>query len=59
MPFIGRDAFLKSKQATGRSKDLADVARFRRPAPADQMSLGSTCSVKSVKLRWLSGAHMR
>jgi hypothetical protein len=28
-------------------------------ARADQMSLGSTCSVKSVKLRWLSGAHMR
>jgi hypothetical protein len=25
----------------------------------DYTSFGSTCSVKSVKLRWLSGAHMR
>jgi predicted nucleotidyltransferase len=32
--FIGREAFLKNKQAAGRPKDLADVARLtRRPKP--------------------------
>lgn len=31
VPFIGREAFLKNKQATGRPKDLADIARLRRP----------------------------
>jgi hypothetical protein len=31
VPFIGRDALLKNKQATGRPKDLADIARLRRP----------------------------
>jgi hypothetical protein len=31
---IGREAFLKNKQAAGRPKDLADVARLtRRPKP--------------------------
>jgi hypothetical protein len=28
--FIGRDAFVRNKQATGRPKDLADVARLKR-----------------------------
>jgi hypothetical protein len=28
--FIGRDAFLKNKQAAGRPQDLADAARLRR-----------------------------
>ena len=28
--FIGRDALVKNKEATGRPKDLADVARLRR-----------------------------
>jgi hypothetical protein len=31
VPFIGRDALLKNKQAAGRPKDLADIARLRRP----------------------------
>ena len=33
--FIGREALLKNKQASGRPKDLADVARLRKPRPAD------------------------
>lgn len=33
VPFIGRDALLKNKLASGRPKDLADVARLRRPRP--------------------------
>lgn len=28
--FLGRDALVRNKQATGRPKDLADVARLRR-----------------------------
>lgn len=28
--FIGRDAFLRNKQATGRAKDLADAERLKR-----------------------------
>jgi hypothetical protein len=28
--FIGRDALLKNKEATGRPKDLAEAARLRR-----------------------------
>jgi len=33
---IGREAFLKNKQASGRPKDLADVARLtRRSKPRD------------------------
>ena len=28
--FIGRDALVKNKEASGRPKDLADVARLRR-----------------------------
>jgi predicted nucleotidyltransferase len=33
---IGRETFLKNKQASGRPKDLADVARLtRRPRPRD------------------------
>ena len=31
VPFIGREALLKNKQAAGRPKDLADIARLRRP----------------------------
>jgi hypothetical protein len=30
IPFIGRETFLKNKQASGRPKDLADVARLRK-----------------------------
>jgi len=33
VPFIGRDALLKNKLASGRPKDLADIARLRRPRP--------------------------
>ena len=28
--YIGKDAFIRNKQATGRPKDLADVARLKR-----------------------------
>lgn len=28
--FLGRDALIRNKEATGRAKDLADVARLRR-----------------------------
>ena len=31
VPFIGREALLKNKQAAGRPKDLADIARLQRP----------------------------
>lgn len=31
--FIGRDAFLKNKEASGRPKDLADVARLSKLPP--------------------------
>ena len=31
--FIGRAALLKNKEATGRPKDIADVARLRRIDP--------------------------
>ena len=31
VPFIGRDALLKNKRASGRPKDLADIARLQRP----------------------------
>jgi hypothetical protein len=34
VPFIGRDAFLKNKEAAGRPKDLADIARLRRERPS-------------------------
>jgi hypothetical protein len=30
IPFLGREALVRNKQATGRPKDLADVARLRR-----------------------------
>ena len=30
IPYIGRDAFIRNKQASGRPKDLADVARLSR-----------------------------
>jgi hypothetical protein len=30
VPFIGKDAFLRNKEAAGRPKDLADAARLRR-----------------------------
>jgi hypothetical protein len=30
--FLGRDALLANKQATGRAKDLADIAALRRPS---------------------------
>jgi hypothetical protein len=32
--FIGKAALVKNKQAAGRPKDIADVARFRRLPPA-------------------------
>jgi predicted nucleotidyltransferase len=32
--FIGREALLKNKEASGRAKDVADVARLRRTRPA-------------------------
>jgi hypothetical protein len=31
--FIGRDALLKNKEATGRVRDMADVARLKKPKP--------------------------
>jgi hypothetical protein len=31
--FIGRDALVKNKQATGRLKDIADAARLRKASP--------------------------
>lgn len=34
--FIGREALLKNKQASGRLKDLADVARLRRVSRTDE-----------------------
>lgn len=34
--FIGREALLKNKQASGRLKDLADVARLRKLSPTDE-----------------------
>ena len=30
IPFIGRDAFIRNKEAAGRPKELADAARLRR-----------------------------
>jgi len=33
--FIGREALLKNKEASGRPKDVADVARLRKPRGAD------------------------
>ena len=33
--FIGREALLKNKEAAGRLKDIADVARLRKTRPAD------------------------
>jgi nucleotidyltransferase AbiEii toxin of type IV toxin-antitoxin system len=30
IPYIGREAFIRNKQASGRPKDLADVARLQR-----------------------------
>jgi predicted nucleotidyltransferase len=32
--FIGREALIKNKEASGRLKDVADVARLRRARPA-------------------------
>jgi len=32
--FIGRDALLKNKEASGRPKDAADISRLRRTGPA-------------------------
>jgi predicted nucleotidyltransferase len=34
--FIGREALLKNKEASGRPKDAADVARLRKPRRADE-----------------------
>jgi hypothetical protein len=31
VPFIGREAFLRNKQAAGRPKDLADIDALREP----------------------------
>ena len=36
IPFIGREALLKNKGATGRLKDLADAERLRKRRPADE-----------------------
>src|SRR2546425_5084521 len=33
--FIGREALLKNKEASGRIKDIADVARLRKNRPAE------------------------
>jgi hypothetical protein len=33
VPFLGRDALLRNKEASGRPKDVADVARLRAPRP--------------------------
>lgn len=33
--FIGREALLKNKEASGRPQDVADVARLRKPRSAD------------------------
>jgi len=33
--FIGREALLKNKEASGRPKDVADVARLRKPRSTD------------------------
>ncbi len=33
--FIGREALLKNKEASGRPKDAADLARLRKPRSAD------------------------
>jgi hypothetical protein len=33
IPYIGRDAFIRNKEAAGRPKDLADVARLKRAKP--------------------------
>jgi len=35
VPFIGRDALVKNKEASGRPKDIADVARLRKPRPSE------------------------
>jgi hypothetical protein len=34
--FIGRDALVRNKQASGRLKDIADVARLRKTRPAEE-----------------------
>jgi hypothetical protein len=34
--FIGREALLQNKEASGRPKDAADVARLRKPRRADE-----------------------
>lgn len=34
--FIGREALLKNKEASGRPKDVADVARLRKPRGANE-----------------------
>lgn len=33
VPFIGREAFLRNKRASGRPKDLADIDALREPGP--------------------------
>lgn len=35
VPFIGREALLKNKEAAGRPQDVADVARLRRTRPPE------------------------
>ena len=32
--FIGREALLKNKEASGHPKDAADISRLRRAGPA-------------------------
>ena len=36
VPFLGREALVKNKEATGRPKDLADLARLRKTPPSDR-----------------------
>lgn len=35
LPFLGRDAFIRNKEAAGRPKDLADASRLKRYRPRD------------------------
>ena len=32
IPFIGKDDFIKNKQAAGRSQDLSDIKEIQQPA---------------------------
>jgi hypothetical protein len=49
--FIGRDAFLRNKRATGRAKDLGDIEslskRSRRLTPENDPSVAERCHVST------------